>query len=157
MTSKYDVLTPFLTYFHKKSSRGATLPTPHPSAWFYCYFTDHPRLGEVRPSCGRQSGVAPVRIPTGFRSRAVESVGGGRFAAKPGLLLFLSWLLALHWSSQFSETGRLYSTVTHHTRNTLHVPGSLYLDLVGLSLLVRKWGLAIPHPVCEVPCSSLFI
>ncbi len=67
----------------------------------------------------------------------MESAGGGGFAVGPGLTLFLGGPLAPHRSGQVSETGRFYSVVTH-TRNTLHVPGSSYLDLVGLLLLVIK-------------------
>ncbi len=48
---------------------------------------------------------------------------------------------------QGPKSGRLYSPVAHHTCKALHVPGSSYLDLVGLWLLVRKWGIILPHPV----------
>ncbi len=82
---------------------------------------------------------------------------GGRFTVGPGLSLFLSGLLVLHWSGQVPETRKLYSTVTHHTRNTLHVPGSLYLHLVGLPLLIRNWGPTLPQMVCDVPRGSQFI
>jgi hypothetical protein len=35
--------------------------------------TDHPRVGEVLPGCGLQSGMVPVRIPISFLSWAVHS------------------------------------------------------------------------------------
>jgi hypothetical protein len=35
--------------------------------------TDHPRVGEILPGCGLQSGMVPVRIPISFLSRAVHS------------------------------------------------------------------------------------
>jgi hypothetical protein len=73
MTSKNDVLTYFLMDFCQKSGFGATLPTlPLPLG--FTAITDPPRVGEVRPGCGPQSGMAPVRIPIGFWSQAVENV-----------------------------------------------------------------------------------
>jgi hypothetical protein len=110
---------------------------PPPSAVLLLLQTS-PRAGEVQPGCGSQSDAVPVRIPIGFWSRALESEGGGGFTVGPSLSLFLSGLLALHRSEQVHETRRLYSAVTHHTSNTRHVPGSSYLYLVGLPLLIRK-------------------
>jgi hypothetical protein len=91
-----------------------------------------------------------------FLAQAVESVGGAT-GSQSGLISnsILSGPLAPHRSGRVPETGRLYSTMTHHTHNTLHVPGFLYLDLFGLSLLVRKWGLILPHPVRSVTCPTV--
>ncbi len=58
---------------------------------------------------------------------------------------------------QVPKSGRLYSPLTHNTCKALHVPGSSYLDLVGLWLLVRKWGPILPHPVRDAPRGSLLI
>jgi hypothetical protein len=102
--------------------------------------TDHPRAGEVRPGRGRQSGLAPVIIQIGFWARVVESEGP----------------LTLHRSGHVPETG-LYSTVTHHTCYSICGPGSFNLDLIGLPLLDSKWGLVLPHLVCDAPCGSWFI
>ncbi len=85
------------------------------------------------------------------RSRAVESAGGVGFSVGPILSIFLHGLLVLHRSGQVPETGSLYSMVTNHTHHTFHGPGSCNLDLVGLSLLVQKWGPTLPHPVCDAP------
>ncbi len=131
----------FLTYFCQKSGCGATLLTP-PSARFYCFY---------RPPEGGRSPAglwSPVRHGASlntdqFPILGCGECGGGVFAVGPGLSLFLSGPLP-HQSGQVSETARLYSAVTHHTRNTLHVPGSSYLDLAGLLLLVRKWGPTLP-------------
>ncbi len=36
----------------------------------------------------------------------------------------------------------------------LHGPGSFNLDLIGLMLLVQKWGPTLPSLVCDMLCSS---
>jgi hypothetical protein len=130
------------TFWHifNRNPDAAPHCRPHPLLFGFTANTDHPRAWEVQPGCGTQSGTGPVRTPISFWSRAVESAGGGGFAIRLDLSLFLSGLLAPHRSRQGPETGRLYSAVTHHTHNTLHVRGYLYFDLDGLSLLVRKWG-----------------
>jgi hypothetical protein len=151
MVSKNDVLAFFVR------SSAAAPPCRSPLLLGFIAITDQPRVGKVRPGCGLQSGAAPVITPIGFRSQAVESAGGGGFAVGPPLMLFLSGPFALVLSGQAAKTGRLHSTVTHHTRNTLHVPGSSYLDLVSLLLLVRKWGLTLPRLICDMPCSSQFV
>ncbi len=129
---------------------------PPPLPLGFTAITDHPRAGEARPGYGPKSGVAPVWIPIGFRSRAVKSAGGGWFTVGPGLTLFLSGLLAPHRSGHVPETGSLYSTITHHTQYSFRGPGSFNLDLIGLLLLVRKWGLVLPHPVRDLPRGSQF-
>jgi hypothetical protein len=128
-----------------RSSAAAPPCWPPPSARFYCQY--RPPKGRRSPA-GLWSAVCrgAAIIPIGFQSQAVESVGGGGFVVEPVLSLFLSGLLALHQSGQIPETSRLYSTETH-TRNTLHVPGSSYLDLASHLILVRKWGPTLPHPV----------
>ncbi len=123
---------------------------PADSALFYCYYRPL-RAGEVWLGCGPQSGAASVWIPIGFRSWTVESAGGGGFADGPGLSLFLNGPLAPHQSGYVPETGGLYSAVTHHTHYTVRGLGSFNLDLIGLPLLVREWGLVLPHPVRDVP------
>jgi hypothetical protein len=65
-------------------------PTDLPPPLGFTAITDHPRVGEVRPGCGLQFGAAPIIIPIVLQSRAVESAGGGRFAVRLPLLLFLS-------------------------------------------------------------------
>ncbi len=155
MTWKNDVLTHFLMYFHQKSA--AVPPSQPPLPLGFTSNTNHPRGEEVWPGCGLQSSVTPVIMLIGLWSRAVESTRGGRFVVGPVLLLFLSGPLAPHRSGQVPKTGRLNSAVTHQTCNTLHVPGSSYLDLAGLSLLVRKWGPTLPHQVRDAPRDSRFI
>jgi hypothetical protein len=125
----------------------------------FTVITDHPNKGKVWPGCGLQSGVSPVIIPIGFRSQAVESAGGWQVRTRAASLALSKWTVdeAPHRSGQFSKTGRLYSTVTHHTHNSLHVPGSSYLDPAGLSLLVRNWGPTLPHQLPDAPHSSHYI
>jgi hypothetical protein len=91
---------------------------PPPFPFGFTANTDHQRVGELRLDSSPQSGSAPL---IGFWSRAVESTGGDGFAVGPDLSLFLSEPLLLHQSWRVPETGRLYSVVTHHTYNTLHV------------------------------------
>jgi hypothetical protein len=86
-----------------------------------------------------------------------QRAGGGGFSVGPDLWLFLSGPLATHWSGQVPKTCGLYSAVTHHTRYSLHGPGSFNLDLMSLLLLVRKWGLVLSHPVCDMPRGSRVI
>jgi hypothetical protein len=74
----------YVMYFRHKSGCSATLPTPPIS---FTAFTDHPTAEEVQPGCGPQSCMVPVRIPIGFWSRAMESVGGA--------VLSWAWSLAL--------------------------------------------------------------
>jgi hypothetical protein len=142
--------------FLSKVRRGATLLTlPLPPN--FTAITEHPRAWEFPPDCGPHSSMVPVRIPTGFWSQALKSGGGSRFSIGPGLSPFLSEALAAHRSGQMPKTGSFSSTVTPHTRYPLHGLGSFNLDLIGLLLLVRKWGLILPHPVCEVASGSRFI
>ncbi len=156
MISKNDVLMYILTYFCQKS--GSVPPCwPPPLLPDFTAITEHPRAWEFPPGCGPHSSMVPVRIPTSFWSQASKSGGGGSFSIGSGLSPFLSEALAPHRSGQMSETGSFSSTVTHHTCYPLHGLGSFNLDLITLSLLVRKWGLILPHPVCEVPCGSRFI
>jgi hypothetical protein len=58
---------------------------------------------------------------------------------------------------QGPKSGRLYSLVTHNTCKALHVPGSSCLDLVGLWLLVRKWGPILTHPIRDAPRGSRLV
>ncbi len=159
-----NVFRIFLNFWHDlKKCIFVRSPAMAPPCWppplplSFTAITDHLRVGEVWLGCGLQSSAALVSILISFQSWAVESVGGGGFAVRPGLSVFLSGPLAPHKSWQVPETGRLYSAVTHHTRNTLHVPGSLYLDLAGFSLLVRKWGPTLRHPVHDAPRGSWFV
>jgi hypothetical protein len=131
-------------------------PPPLPSTQFYCYY--RPPEGGRSPArlwsaVWHGASLNTTRFPV---PGCGESRGCG-FAVGPGLLLFLSGPLALQRSGQVSETGRLYSAVTHHTCNTLHVPESLYLDLASLLLLVRKWGPTLPHLVSEAPHGIRFV
>jgi hypothetical protein len=127
-----------------------------PSTRFYCYYRP-PEDG--RSPAGlwftvrRGTSHLTYRFPV---LGCVEWGGGGGFAVRPLLLLNISGPVAPHRSEQVPKTGRLYSAVTHHTHNPLHVPGSLYLDLASLLLLIKKWGLALPHPFRDAPHSSWF-
>ncbi len=105
---------------------------------------------------GLQSGVALVRTPISFRSWAMVSVGDGGFLVRPMLWLFLSGLLMPHRSGEIPETGSLCSMVTHYTHYTLHGPGSFNLDLIGLSLLAKKWGPTLTLLVRDMPRGSRF-
>jgi hypothetical protein len=159
MTSKNDVLSGayFLTYFCQRSGCSTSLPTPPPPLPLgVTAITDHPRVGEVLPGRGLQSGIAPVIIPS-VSGPGCGECGGGGFTGRPGLSFFLSGPLAPHWSGDVPETGRLYGAVTHHTCSSLRGPGSFNLDLISLPQLVSKWGLVLPHLVCDMPRGSRFI
>ncbi len=137
-------------------SPGAVPPYRPPLPLGFTAITDPPRREKSGRAVVRSLGATPVIIPIGFQSRAVASEWGGRFAVGLPLSLFLSGPLTPYWSRQVTEIGRLYSTVTHHTRNSRHAPGSSYLSLAGLSLLVRKWGPTLAHLVRDMPrCSRL--
>ncbi len=69
LTSKNDVFTSILTFFHQKSGRCATLWTPLLLTGFTT-ITDHPRMGEIPPGRGPQCDVAPSNIPISFWSQA---------------------------------------------------------------------------------------
>ncbi len=134
MTSENDVFM----YFHQKAGRGATLQTPPPpSAQFYCYY---------RPPEG---GRSPARLWSTVWHSANQNtnrfsvLGCGECRVRWDLgqvcpLALSKGTMSTAPICASSETGRLYSTVTHHTHNILHLPGSLYLDYIGPSLLVRK-------------------
>jgi hypothetical protein len=88
MTSKYEILMYFLTYFCQKSCCGATLPTPPPfrSVLLLQYYRPTGLWFAVR--CGASHYIDQFPF--------LESAEGGGLAVKPGLSLFLSRLLAPH-------------------------------------------------------------
>jgi hypothetical protein len=137
MTSKNDVLSSILTYFCQKSGHGILYRTPPLPPGFTAY-TDHPSEGEVPLGRGPQYGAAPVINSNQFPVAGRVECGGRGFSVGPALSLFLSGQQAPHRSGEFSETGGLYSAVTHHTRHSLQRPASFNLDLIGWPLLVRK-------------------
>jgi hypothetical protein len=76
MTSKNDVLTSILTFFHQKPSRSGTLLTSTPFLRFYCFYRplEH-RRSPALPWCAVRCG-ASQHIPVSLRSQAVKSRGG---------------------------------------------------------------------------------
>ncbi len=102
----------------------------------------------VRSTVRRQSKFQSV---SGRGPRRVWGEAGSQLGA---LSLFLTEQQAPHRSRELSKTSGLYSAVTHHTHYSLRRPGSFNLDLIGLSLLVNKWGLVLPHPVYEAARGS---
>jgi hypothetical protein len=97
---KNDVLTYIWSNFCKKSGRGATLPSAHPSPLPLGFIatTDHSRGQEVPAGCGPQSGAVPVSIPVSFRSRAIQSA---EFSVESALSLFLSGPLGSTFLGKF--------------------------------------------------------
>ncbi len=107
-----------------------SLPNPPLPPGFTVY-TDHLRPGEVPPGGSSkkfQSVSGPGRV----------ECGGGGFSVGRALSLFLSGQQAPHRSGHVPETAGLYSSVTHHTRDSLRRPGSFNLDLIGRPLLVSS-------------------
>jgi hypothetical protein len=102
--------------------------------------------------CGPQSGTAPVRIPISFWSHTTLSTAVGGFSVRPGLSLFQS----PHRSEQVPKTGWFYRVVTHThiIHSTLFMDWDLsiwsWTSSVSI-LLVRKWGLILPHPAFDAP------
>jgi hypothetical protein len=97
-----------LMHFRQKSVRYATLLThpPPPLPLSFTTITDYPRVGEVPPGGGPQSGACQSEFNSFFG---------------PGLLI--TGPQALHLSGRVPETGGLYSGVTHHTRY-----GTFFMD-----------------------------
>ncbi len=153
MTSKNDVLTSILTYFRQKLGRGVPCQTP-PLPLGFTAITDHLRPGEVPPGSGPQYGAAPVKNSNQFPVAGRIECGGRRVLSWARSLSLLTGQQALLQSGEFSETGSLYTVVTHHTHYSLRRPGSFNLDLIGLSLWVKKWGLVLPHPVYDLTRGS---
>ncbi len=85
----------FDVFFVRSTAAGPPFWPPLASAQFYCYYRP-PKAGEVRPGWSLQSGAAPVRIPIGFWSWAVESTRDGKFEVGPVLSLLLRGPLASH-------------------------------------------------------------
>jgi hypothetical protein len=112
--------------------------------------TDHPRVVEVWPGCGLQSGIAPVIILISFQS-GLWRVRGWRIHRQAWSLVLSKWIVgtALIW--ECPETGHLYGAVTHHTRFSLRGPGSFNLDLISLPQLVSKWVLVLSHLAYDMP------
>ncbi len=156
MTSKNDVLLDFLTYFSSVVRQWrATLPTPPLLLGFTA-------LQTIRG--WEKSSWAMVCNPAWHQSEYWSVSGPGLWRVQGGGGFVMAWSLALSkWtvgaarSGQVSETSRLYSAVTHHTRYTLQIPGSSYLDHVSLSLLIRKWGPSVPFSICEAHCGARLI
>jgi hypothetical protein len=136
MTSKNNILMDILTYYCQKSGHGTTLPT-FLSARFYFHYRP-PEVSRTPRRLWSAVRHGASLYSDRFLVPGCGEWGGGGFKVRPGLSLFLCGWLVLHRSGQVPKTGRLYSSVTHHKRNTLHIPGSSYLHLVGLLLLVRK-------------------
>jgi hypothetical protein len=103
-----------LTYFHQNSGCGATLLAPTLPLGFSA-ITDHPKLGEVPPGCGLQSGPVPVWGSNQFPVRGHVECGGGMFSVGPALLLFVCGSLAPHLSWQVPETGKFHGAMTYHS------------------------------------------
>ncbi len=137
-----------------RSQATASSAAPPPLQPGFTANTDHPSEGEVPPGRGPQYGAAPVINTNQFPVAGRVECGGGGFSVGLALSLFLSGQQALHRAGEFSKTGSLYSVITHHTRHSLRRPGSFNLDLFGQLLLVRKWGLLLPHPVCDTARES---
>ncbi len=132
------------------SEVGPRRPLPNPPLLLgFTAITDHLRPGEVLPGSGPQYSAAPVKNSNHFPVAGRVECGGGGFSVGRALSLFLNGQQAPHQSGELSETGGLYSAVTHHTHYSLRRPGSFNLELIGLSLLVKKWGLVLPHPVYD--------
>ncbi len=144
MTSKNDVLTSILTYFCQKP--GCSVPCQTPP---FCLVLLLLQITWRREKSCRAVVRSPVRRQNKFQSvsgRGPRRVrGGGGFSVGPTLWLLLSGQQAPHRSRKFPQTRGLYSAVTHHTRHPLPRPDSFNLDLIGRPLLVRKWGLLLPH------------
>jgi hypothetical protein len=119
-------------YFRQKFGCGATLLTPSLLLSFAA-ITDHLRVGEVPPGRGPQFSAAPVNIPIGFWSQAVQSAGGS------GPSLFLSGQLAPHHSGQITKTIALFDT-----------PGEERLELV-YARSRTEW-----NPVLDSPTGPCF-
>ncbi len=122
-----------------RSLAAVPLCWPPPSAWFYCYY----RPPEVGRSPAGLWSVVWRGASLNTEWLLVLGCGecrGWRVRSRAWSLAVSKWSVGAAMNWQVCETGRLYSAVIHHTRSTLHVPGSSYLDIVGLSLLVRKWG-----------------
>jgi hypothetical protein len=129
---------------------------PPPSARFYCYYRP-PEVGKSPARLWSAVWCSTSHYTDRFPVLVCGECGGCWFTVGPGLSLFCSGPLALHWSGHVPKTGGLYSVVTHHTRYSLRGLGSFNLDLNGLLLLFRKWGLVLSHPVCDVPWGSRFV
>ncbi len=147
MTSKIMFWHPCWRIFVRRLAAASSAAPPLPPG--FTAYTDHPSKGEVPPGRGSQYGMAPVKNSNQFLVAGLVECGGGGFSVGPALSLFLSGQQAPNRSGEFSKTGGIYSAVTHHTRYSLPRPGYFNLDLIGLSLLVRKWGLLLPHPVYD--------
>jgi hypothetical protein len=114
------------------------LPNP-PLPLGFTAITDHLRLGEVPPGIGPQYGAAPVKNSNQFPvAGRVECGGRWVLIWALSLSLFLTGQQAPHWSGHVPETAGLYSAGTHHTRDSLHRPGSFNLDLIVQPLLVSS-------------------
>jgi hypothetical protein len=145
----------FVTYFVRSPAAAPPWHSPL-SAQFYCYY---------RPPEGRRNSIriwsaVCAQGQSEFNQFQVPGLGcGGWRILSRARSLALSKCKATvvpHQSVRVPETGRLYSTDTHHTGFLLQGLGSFNLDLVGLSLSVGKWGPTLLHPVHDAPCGSWF-
>ncbi len=117
-TSKNDGLTSILTYFYQKSGRGVLCRTPPPSGRFYCIYRPSER---GRSPAGLWSSVRaePVKNSNQFPAAGRIECGGRQVLSWARSLTLSKWTAGAHRSGEFSETGGLYSVVTHHTRYSL--------------------------------------
>jgi hypothetical protein len=89
ITSKNDVLTSILMFFHQKLCRGATLPTfPLPTG--FTVITDHPNTREFPPGFGLQCGACISQHFNQFLVPGRVKCRGRRVLSRAGFWLFLS-------------------------------------------------------------------
>jgi hypothetical protein len=125
-----------LTFFSSEVRPRRPLPNSPLSPGFTVY-TDHLSTGEVPPGRGPQSGAA-VKNSDQFPVAGRVECGGRRVLSRARSLTLSKWTVGATPIWGLSQTGGLYSAVTHHTRHPLLRPGSFNLDLIARPLLARK-------------------